>query len=147
MLYTVGEMAKKLGVAPSTLRYYDKEGLLPFVERSEGGMRMFKDIDYEFLKIIGCLKSTGMQLKDIKVFIEMVQRGDDSIDERFELFRKQKEAVEKQLEALQTTMDIINYKCWYYETAKKTGTTSVLDNMTEDELPKDMKLIREKIRK
>ena len=66
MLYTVGEMAKKIGVAPSTLRYYDKEGLLPFVERSEGGMRMFKDADYEFLKIIGCLKSTGMQLKDIK---------------------------------------------------------------------------------
>ena len=147
MLYTVGEMAKKIGVAPSTLRYYDKEGLLPFVERSEGGMRMFKDADYEFLKIIGCLKSTGMQLKDIKSFIEMVQRGDDSIDERLELFRKQKDAVEKQLEALQTTMDIVSYKCWYYETAKKNGTTSVLDNMTEDELPEDMKLIREKIRK
>lgn len=147
MLYTVGEMAKKLGVSPSTLRYYDKEGLLPFVERAEGGMRMFKDVDYEFLKIIGCLKSTGMQLKDIKVFIEMVQRGDDSIDERLELFQKQKDAVEKQLETLQTTMDIVNYKCWYYETAKKAGTTSVPDNMTEDELPKDMKLIREKIRK
>lgn len=147
MLYTVGEMAKKLGVSPSTLRYYDKEGILPFVERSEGGMRMFKDVDYEFLKIIGCLKSTGMQLKDIKSFIEMVQRGDDSIDERLELFRKQKDAVEKQLEALQTTMDIVSYKCWYYETAKKAGTTSVPDNMTEDELPEDMKLIREKIRK
>lgn len=147
MLYTVGEMAKKLGVAASTLRYYDKEGLLPFVERSEGGMRMFKDADYEFLKIIECLKSTGMQLKDIKSFIEMVQRGDDSIDERLELFRKQKDAVEKQLEALQTTMDIVSYKCWYYETAKKAGTTSILDHMTEDELPEDMKRIREKIRK
>jgi len=147
MLYTVGEMAKKMGVAPSTLRYYDKEGLLPFVERSEGGMRMFKDADYEFLKIIDCLKSTGMQLKDIKSFIEMVQRGDDSIDERLELFRKQKEAVEKQMEALQTTMDIVSYKCWYYETAKKAGTTSIPDNMSEDELPENMKLIRDKIRK
>jgi len=146
MLYTVGEMAKKLGVAPSTLRYYDKEGLLPFVERSEGGMRVFKDVDYEFLKIIGCLKSTGMQLKDIKLFIEMVQRGDDSIDERLELFYKQKDVVEKQLEALQTTMDIVSYKCWYYETAKKAGTTSIPDNMTEAELPNNMKLIREKIR-
>lgn len=146
MLYTVGEMAKKLGVAPSTLRYYDKEGLLPFVGRSEGGMRVFKDVDYEFLKIIGCLKSTGMQLKDIRLFIEMVQRGDDSIDERLELFYKQKDVVEKQLEALQTTMDIVSYKCWYYETAKKAGTTSIPDNMTEAELPNNMKLIREKIR-
>jgi len=143
----VSEIAKKLGVLASTLRYYDKEGLLPFLERSEGGMRMFKDVDYEFLKIIECLKSTGMQLKDIKKFIEMVQRGDDSIDERLDLFRKQKDAVEKQLKALQTTMDIVNYKCWYYETAKKAKTTSVPDNMTEDELPEDMRLIREKIRK
>lgn len=147
MLYTVGEMAKKMGVAPSTLRYYDKEGLLPFVERSEGGMRVFKDVDYEFLKIIGCLKSTGMQLKDIKSFIEMVQRGDDSIDERLELFCKQKAAVEKQLEELQMTMDIVTYKCWYYETAKSAGTTSIPDNMAEDELPSNMKLIRDKIRK
>ena len=45
MYYTIGEMARKLNVAPSTLRYYDKEGLLPFVERSDGGIRMFKDAD------------------------------------------------------------------------------------------------------
>lgn len=52
MFYTIGEMAKKMGVAPSTLRYYDKEGLLPFVERSGGGIRMFKDEDIEWLFII-----------------------------------------------------------------------------------------------
>ena len=46
MIYTVGEMAKKIGVAPSTLRYYDKEGLLPFVERLSGGIRVFKEADY-----------------------------------------------------------------------------------------------------
>ena len=56
MMYTVGEMAKLLGVPASTLRYYDKEGLLPFVERSPGGMRMFQEKDYEWLQIIGCLK-------------------------------------------------------------------------------------------
>lgn len=60
MFYTVGEMAKHLGVAPSTLRYYDKEGLLPFVERSSGGIRMFKDADFEWLQVIECLKKTGM---------------------------------------------------------------------------------------
>ena len=56
MFYTVGEMAKLVGVAPSTLRYYDKEGLLPFVERSESGIRVFMDSDYEWLKVIECLK-------------------------------------------------------------------------------------------
>ena len=66
MVYTVGEMAKKIGVAPSTLRYYDKEGLLPFVERSGGGMRMFMDSDLDWLRIIECLKRTGMPIKEIR---------------------------------------------------------------------------------
>lgn len=66
MLYTVSEMAKRLGVAPSTLRYYDKEGLLPFIERSDGGIRMFKDTDFEWLSIIECLKKTGMPIKELK---------------------------------------------------------------------------------
>ena len=70
MLYTVSEMAKRLGVAPSTLRYYDKEGLLPFIERSDGGIRMFKDTDFEWLSIIECLKKTGMPIKEMKVFID-----------------------------------------------------------------------------
>ncbi len=56
MLYTIGEMAKKLNVPPSTLRYYDKEGLLPFVERSGSGMRVFHEKDFEWLQVIGCLK-------------------------------------------------------------------------------------------
>lgn len=56
MSHTVGEMAKILNVAPSTLRYYDREGMLPFIERSGGGIRMFKDEDFEWLMIIDCLK-------------------------------------------------------------------------------------------
>lgn len=51
MVYTVGEMAKRMGVAASTLRYYDKEGLLPFVERSPGGIRLFRETDVEWLNV------------------------------------------------------------------------------------------------
>ena len=59
MVYTVGEMAKKLDVPASTLRYYDKEGLLPFVERSSGGIRMFQESDFEWLQVIGCMNSSA----------------------------------------------------------------------------------------
>ena len=69
MTYTIGEMAKILGVTTSTLRYYDKEGVIPFVERSEGGQRIFKDDDISWLRVIECMKKTGMPLKDIKVLI------------------------------------------------------------------------------
>ena len=75
MLYTVGEMAKVMGVPASTLRYYDNEGILPCVERSNGGIRMFTDKDYEWLKVVECLKKSGLSIKDIKAFTEMIDRG------------------------------------------------------------------------
>lgn len=147
MQYMIGEMAKQMGVATSTLRYYDKEGLLPFVGRSDGGKRMFTDTDYENLQIISCLKATGMSLKDIKEFIYLVTQGDSSIDARLELFLKRKEEVEKQLSQLQNTLDTINYKCWYYRTAKEHGTTQVPEDMTIDELPVELRAVRKKLRK
>lgn len=146
MFYTVGEMAKKLSVAPSTLRYYDKEGLLPFVERSNGGTRVFKETDYEWLKVIECLKKTGMQLKDIKIFIEMAMQGDNTIDERLELIIKQQAEVEKQMAELQETLDTLNFKRWYYEIAKKEGTTAVPRNIKLEELPEEYREIRVKLR-
>ena len=97
MVYTVGEMAKRLGIPGSTLRYYDKEGLLPFVERSSGGIRMFQDKDYEWLKIIECLKKAGMPLKDIKTYIELLLQGDETIHQRLELFEKQRDVLLKQM--------------------------------------------------
>lgn len=146
MLYTVGEMAKRLGVAPSTLRYYDKEGLLPFVERSDGGIRLFKQADFEWLQTIECLKKTGMQLTDIKRFIEMAMQGDETIDERLELIIKQKQAVKHQIEELGKTLKTLEFKTWYYETAKKEGTTAVPRNMTLEELPEEYREVRKTLR-
>ena len=110
MFYTVGEMAKILNTTPSTLRYYDKEGLLPFVERSESGIRMFKDSDYEWLLVIDCLKNTGMGIKDIKKFIYMVLEGDATIKERLEMMKKQRESVKELMAKLQQTLDTLDYK-------------------------------------
>ena len=146
MYYTVGEMAKRLGVAPSTLRYYDQEGLLPFVERSEGGIRVFKESDYEWLQVIGCLKKTGMQLRDIKTFIEMAMQGDQTIEPRLALITKQKESVKAQIAELEETLRTLEFKEWYYNTAKENGTTSVPRNMTLDELPEEFREVSLKLR-
>lgn len=142
MIYTVGEIAKKMNVAPSTLRYYDKEGLLPFVKRSEGGIRVFSDKDFAYLSIIHCMKQTGMSIKGIKRFIDLVSKGDDSIHERLELFQNQREVVLSQIKELQKTLDILDYKCWYYETAMETGSTSYVDTMSLEEMPEKYANIR-----
>lgn len=147
MLYTVGEMAKLLGVAPSTLRYYDQEGLLPFVERSSNGIRMFKDADYEWLQVIECLKKTGMPLKDIREFIQMAMQGDGTIEQRLELIIRQQEAVRKQMEELQQTLETLDFKRWYYETARDAGTTDVPKSMTLEELPGQYREVRRRLRR
>lgn len=146
-MYTIGEMAKQLGMPASTLRYYDKEGLLPFIDRSSGGIRIFKDSDYEWLQIIECLKKTGMSLKDIRDFILMAMQGDDTIDMRLSLIIKQREAVKKQIDELNETLATLDFKCWYYETAKKAGTTDVPRNMQGSELPEQYRAIRQKLRR
>ena len=130
MIYTVSEAAKKLNVASSTIRYYDKEGLLPFVERSGGGIRMFQEKDFEWLYVIECLKKSGMPIKNIKRFIDMSLKGDETINERLELFIKQREEVLKQIEELRQTLSILDYKCWYYETAKPVSYTHLFSART-----------------
>lgn len=135
MLYTIGEMAKKFNIAPSTLRYYDKEGLLPFVERSNGGIRMFKEDDMGWLTIIDCLKQTGMPIKNIREFVAWCMEGDSTIGQRLDLINDQRDAVQKQIEELQKMLHILEYKHWYYDTAKQAGTCDIHNTMHLKDIP------------
>ena len=142
MLYTIGEMAKLLDIPASTLRYYDKQGLLPFVERSKSGIRMFQEKDYEWLKLIECLKKSGLTLSEIKNYIFMAIRGDETLEDRLQLFLNQKEVITQKITELQETLKVVEYKCWYYETAKKAGTVSVPKEMSLEEIPEEHKNTR-----
>ena len=139
MAYTVGEMARRLGVPASTIRYYDKEGLLPFVGRSSGGIRVFTEKDFEWLRIIECLKKTGMSLKDIREYIELAMQGDETIARRLELFRKQRTVLETRMAELQQTMDTLDYKCWFYETAAARGSTEGISDLPDEALPEALR--------
>ena len=143
MLYTVGEIAKVLGIPASTLRYYDQEGLLPFVERSSGGIRMFTDKDYEWLKVIACLKKSGLSIKNIKAFIDMAARGDESLAERYELFHTRRDAVKEQLKEMQETLDLLEFKCWYYQQAMADGTEENVRSAPLKKIPKQYQKIKE----
>lgn len=146
MLYTVGEMAKVMGIPASTLRYYDKEGLLPFVERSSGGIRMFTDKDYEWLKVIECLKKSGLSIKDIKAFIAMAGKGDASITQRLALFRARRDAMKKQIREMQETLDLLEFKCWYYEQAMEDGTEDRVRSLSIEEIPEQYQAIKKKMK-
>lgn len=128
MSYTIGEVAEKMNLTIHTLRYYDKEGLLPFVERSESGRRVFSDRDIILLSTIECLKATGMSLKDIKQYVDWCVEGKETVPQRYELVKNQKKVLENQMAQLQRMLDAINFKCEFYKQAIETGSTDLCDN-------------------
>lgn len=139
MEYTIGELSRQLNIPASTLRYYDKEGLLPHMKRTEGGNRIFDDNSLSRLAMVECLKNSGLSLKDIKRFIDLCEEGDSTIDARLELFQQQRSAVLAQIAQLKRTLNTLDYKVWYYETAKSAGTCQIHQQLTEDDIPEQFR--------
>jgi DNA-binding transcriptional MerR regulator len=133
--FTIKDAARMMNVPASTIRFYDKEGLLPFVHRSEAGYRIFCKEDIANLRIIDCLKRTGMPIKDIRQFCIWHQAGDSTLEQRYALFLERKKAVEKQIAELQAVLQVIDHKCEYYRTSIEAGTESI---HTKDEIPWDV---------
>ncbi|WP_226396373.1 MerR family transcriptional regulator [Haemophilus sp. Marseille-Q0026] len=126
MTYTTAKAAEKIGISAYTLRFYDKEGLLPNVGRDEHGNRRFTDNDLQWLSLLQCLKNTGMSLKDIKRFAECTTIGDDTIDERLALFESQTENVKQQIAELQRYLGLLEYKLAFYQKAKELGSVEAV---------------------
>ena len=121
MYYSIAQVAAKTGLTVHTLRYYEKEGLLPFVRKSSSGLRMFSDNDLGWLSIIECLKKTGMPLKGIKQYIDWFREGDSTLPQRLEMFKQQQLKVLAQIEQFQKYLQKIDYKVKLYEEAVKLG--------------------------
>lgn len=138
MQYSIGEVASLAGIPISTLRYYDREGLFPNLERSGGGIRRFTDKEVEALGIIECLKTSGLSIQEIKQFLDWCQEGDSSLQKRRELFYERLAVVTKQMEQLQKTMNTLRFKCWYYDTALSAGTEEVPKNLPPEKIPEDI---------
>lgn len=134
----IREVAHQTGIPVTTIRYYDKEGLLPFLKRKESGYRVFDNNSLKMLQIINCLKDTGMAIKDIKQFAQWTQDGNSSLEERYKLFKRQKSVIENKMAKLQEQLDVVNHKCNYYQAALEAGTEKGLEN---DQLPHNSRFV------
>ncbi len=137
-MYTIGQVAEMFDLPISTLRYYDKQGLFPQLTR-ESGIRKFSDNEIEALRVIECLKNSGLEIKDIKLFMEWCAEGSATYSNRFELIHRQKERVETEIQQLHKTLDMLTYKCWYYTQAMKDGSEDTAKALTPDGLPEDIR--------
>lgn len=139
-MYTIGQISEMFHLPVSTLRYYDKEGLFPNMERSSG-IRKFGEKEIEALRLIECLKKSGMEIKTIRRFMEWCSQGSSTYQQRLELFLQQKESVENEIRRMEKVLDMIRFKCWYYEQAVQDGNEDRLSKMIPDELPEEIQAL------
>ena len=136
MYYTIKDVAERTGMSPSTLRFYDKKGLLTFVKRSASGIRMFSEEDFESLYVIHCLKSSGMSLEKIKEFMQLYKKGNSTIHQRKILFEQHREQIKQKLTELTEILEIVDYKCWFFSEAEKQGDLYYYKKIPTDRMPK-----------
>ncbi|PEJ49324.1 MerR family transcriptional regulator [Bacillus sp. AFS002410] len=115
MNYTIGQVAKLNNLTISQLRYYDNQGLLPFLKRTESGDRIFDEDALKFIEMILCLKNTGMPIKRIKEFVDWSMIGEETLQKRLELMKQQESNVLDQLKETEENLKKIQLKIAKYE--------------------------------
>ena len=113
-MYSIQEVSEKTGLSAHTLRYYEKEGLILGVERTQGGFRQYTDTDLERLGLICCLKNTGMSIREISRFVQLTREGEHTLEERVALLRDHRDQVIAKMEEMQKYLDKVNWKLNYF---------------------------------
>lgn len=139
-MYTIGQISDMFQIPISTLRYYDKEGLFPEIQRTSG-IRKFDERQIDALRVIECLKKSGMEIKDIRLFMQWCALGSATYPQRKQLFENQRQAVEAEIERMQRILDMLRFKCWYYEQAIADGSEQRLNEMLPDKLPPEIQAL------
>ena len=113
--YTVKEVAQILGISSYAVRYYDNSGLVPGVHRAGANIRLFSDYSVSWLKLVHCLRTTGLSVEGVKRYIELCLQGDSTVPERAEIIFQQEKVLRTQIRELKKQMEILKYKKAYYE--------------------------------
>ena len=113
-MYSIHEVSEKTGLSAHTLRYYEKEGVLRGVDRSQGGFRQYTDDDLESLGLVCCLKNTGMSIQEIARFMELTHEGEHTLQERMDLLREHRERVLERIEEMQKHLDKVTWKLNFF---------------------------------
>ena len=143
MELSISEVSKLTGLSIPKLEYYDEHCLISNIKRTELELRKFNAENIESLNVIECLKNSGMQLKEIKDFMNWCKQGDKTIDKRLNMFKEQEKNVLEQIERLNKSLDFIHFKQWYYSTAQKHH--SIVYNMNLENMPSEIQDLYKKI--
>lgn len=141
MSYTIGELAKKFNIAPSALRYYEKEGLIPGVKRKAS----VEAKDCEVLLLIDCLKQSGMSIKEISHFIELLHAGERTLEDRADILSNLEVKFKEELKRQKQTLKRLQYENWVYRQAVRLGSIEAVEELPSASMPKKLRKIKKKI--
>ena len=118
---TIKEVCEKTGLTQDTLRYYEKVGMIPKVERSSGGIRNYSDDDLGWIELAKCMRSAGLPVEVMVEYLKLYFEGDETFAQRLALLKNQMDVLIQQQAAIQETINRLAYKIERYENAVKTG--------------------------
>jgi MerR family transcriptional regulator, aldehyde-responsive regulator len=113
----IAEVSERYSISLDTLRYYERIGLIPPVNRNKSGIRDYSEIDLKRVEFIKCMRSAGLPVEVLAEYIKLVQQGDQTIEARKEILKEQREQLLDKMEEMQKTLDVLNYKIGVYENA------------------------------
>lgn len=111
----ISEVSKKFNLSQDTLRYYERIGLLPSVDRNKGGIRDYMEEDCRWIEFIKCMRSAGLPIEALIEYVTLFQKGDATIETRKELLAEQRKQLLARMEDMQKSLDRLNYKIESYE--------------------------------
>lgn len=118
---TIKEVSEKYHISTDTLRYYERVGVIPKVTRNESGIRDFQEEDLKWVEHAKCMRSAGLPVEVLIEYVNLFQRGDETISARLSLLMEQRECLMEQHHQIKETLERIDYKIACYQEAVKTG--------------------------
>jgi len=113
----IAEVSERFEISSDTLRYYERIGLIPPVNRSESGIREYNDLDARRVEFVKCMRSAGLPIDVLIEYMELVQQGDSTVEARKDILKHQRAQVAARMEEMQKTLDILDHKIEVYEKA------------------------------
>lgn len=124
----IAEVSERHGISSDTLRYYERIGLIPPVNRNASGIRDYSDIDIRRVEFIKCMRSAGLPIETLIEYVCLVQQGDQTIEARKEILVEQREQLASKMKEMQKTLDVLDYKISVYEKAVLTKEKEIIRN-------------------
>ena len=113
----IGEVSKKYDISTDTLRFYEKVGLIPPVNRNQSGIRVYSEADLRRVEFIKCMRGAGLPIEALTQYMNLVMQGDKTIEARKEILIDQRDLLVARIQEMQKTLDLLNYKISVYEEA------------------------------